>query len=1061
MDDHSAATAATMTCRSCGAASGGRAKYCSDCGAKLDSVVASAEYKQVTVLFADVVGSMRIASELSAERLREVMAELADRCSAAVHRYGGTVDKFTGDGIMAVFGAPRALEDHAYRACLTALAIQEDVTRFASGIAESDGVDLRMRIGLDSGQVIVGEIGSESLGYTAIGQQVGMAQRMETVAPPGGVMLGRSTAHLVEGVADLGERSLVTIKGAADPVPAYQLFALTDRPSPARVVTSLVGRQWEMPAIGGLLDRAVLGHGAIVGIVGSPGIGKSRLTREIAETARLRGVDVFAAFCDAHSTQVPFRSVGRLLREAMGVTGLSSQAARDHIRNVIPGADPGDVLLLDDLLGIADPDVAPARIDPHARKRRLAALVNAATLARGTPALVIVEDIHWIDDASESMLAAFLTVIPQTRVLVLLTYRPEYRGELARLAGSQSISLAPLSTPETVAVAENLLGSDPSVTGLARMIADRAAGNPFFVEEMVKDLAERGVLHGQQGARRVVTDVAEITVPATLHATIASRIDRLEPAAKRMLCAAAVIGSRFGVDLLNELGIEPAIADLLDAQLIDQVRFTAQPEYAFHHPLIRAVAYESQLKSDRAHMHRRIAASIVRGSSGADDRRAAVIAEHLDAAGDHRAAYEWHMRAGAWSNVRDVRAARASWSRAYSIARAVADGDGRAAMIIGPLTLLCASAYRVHDSVAEPFEELRRLCTETGDKASLAIGMVGSIFEHILRHGRVREASRLASEHMALIESIGDPNLSVGLPFVPISVKMEAGELNQVLRWSQDVIDGAAGDPTRGDFIVGSPLLTAMASRGFARYCLGVTGWRQDFDEAFAAAHRLDSTSQIIIAVYHYVGAIPWGVLLPDDVAMTELHAALRVAELTGDPEGLGLIRLTLGIALVHRSSPDDRKLGLTTLRQVRDLCRREQFHLCELPVIELYIAREEARSGSGDRAVETMRNVLDVLFTRGQMPYCVSATAVLVETLVLRGSAEDLREAAAVIDRLADAEVMPGFAVRDITVVRLRTLLARANGDDRAYRAGAEVYRRLATALEFEGHMEWAAAMT
>jgi predicted ATPase len=279
------------------------------------------------------------------------------------------------------------------------------------------------------------------------------------------------------------------------------------------------------------------------------------------------------------------------------------------------------LVLFDDLLGIADPEVALPRIDPDARRRRLTALVNAASLARETPALYITEDAHWIDEVSESMLAEFLMVIPQTPSLVLVTYRPEHRGPLTQLPGAQTVALAPLSDAETAALVSQLLGPDPSVRKLGQTIADRAAGNPFFAEEIVRELAERGVLRGERGAYISTTEGGDISVPATLQATIAARIDRLDPKAKRTLSAAAVVGSRFGLDLLTALGVEPVVAHLGAAQLIDQVNFTTRPEYVFHHPLIHAVAYESQLTSDRADLHRRLAAAIeAREPESADQR---------------------------------------------------------------------------------------------------------------------------------------------------------------------------------------------------------------------------------------------------------------------------------------------------------------------------------------------------------------------------------------------------------------------------------------------------------
>src|ERR1700758_293069 len=494
-------TATGLVCSSCGIELPQTAKFCLECGAAVSTAAKPAEYKQVTVLFADVVHSMDIAAAVGAERLREVMGDLAGRCAAVVKRYGGTVDKFTGDGIMAVFGAPVALEDHAFRACLAALGVQEEAKRLAVDVRERDGVDLQLLLGLNSGEVIAGEIGSGSFGYTTIGEQVGMAQRMESVAPPGGVMLSAPTARLVDGAVTLSEPQLVQIKGADEPVAAQRLLGVPEgRHAVGRAESNLVGRRWELSAIESLLDRAVDGHGAVVTLVGSPGIGKSRLVREMAAIAAGREVEVFSAYCESHATEIPFHVVARLLRAAFGVRDLDGPAARDRVRSRVPEADPEDLLLFDDLLGIADPEVALPKIDPDARRRRLTALVNAASLARRTPAVYVIEDAHWIDEVSESMLAEFLTVIPQTPSLVLVGYRPEYRGVLTRGAGAHTVALAPLSDSENAALVSELLGRDPSVSALGQTVAERAAGNPFFAEEIVRDLAERGVLSGERGA---------------------------------------------------------------------------------------------------------------------------------------------------------------------------------------------------------------------------------------------------------------------------------------------------------------------------------------------------------------------------------------------------------------------------------------------------------------------------------------------------------------------------------------------------------------------------------
>jgi class 3 adenylate cyclase len=1056
-------TATGLSCGSCGTELNETAKFCNECGAAVATATTPAEYKQVTVLFADVAHSMDIAAAVGTERLREIMTDVADRCAAVVQRYGGTVDKFTGDGIMAVFGAPVALEDHAIRACLTALGIQEETARLAAEVIDRDGIDLQLRVGLNSGQVIAGEIGSGPFGYTTIGEQVGMAQRMESVAPPGGVMLSAATARLVESAATIGEPELVQIKGADVPVPARRLLGMAEAHRAAlRAESNLVGRRWEMSAVESLLDRAIEGHGAVVGVVGSPGIGKSRLVREVAAPAGRRGVDVFTVVCESHTNQVHFHAVARLLRAGTGVEGLDGQTARDRVRARVPDADPEDLLLLHDLLGIADPDAELPKVASDARRRRLTALVNAMSLARTEPAVFVIEDAHWIDEVSDSMLAGFLTVIPQTPSLVLVTYRPEYEGALTRVHGAQTIALGPLSDPETAALVSEVLGPDPSVGVLGQKIAERAAGNPFFAEEIVRELAERGVLHGERGGYVSTAEVAEVSVPATLQATIAARIDRLDPAAKRSLSAAAVIGSRFSQGLLETLGVDPALEDLLGGELIDQVRFTRQPEYVFHHPLIRTVAYESQLKSDRAELHRRVAAAIESRDPAAAEEQAALIAEHLEAAGDLHAAYGWHMRAATWATNRDIAAARLSWERAQTIADALpAEDPNRIAMRITPRTMLCGIAYRVHMNVAgDRFEELRQLCAAAGDKASLAIAMAGLVIDHVYQ-ARMREASELASEAMALIESIGDPTLTVGLSFAAIRAKVTSAEWPDALRWSQKVIDLADGDPAKGNFIVGSPLAFALTTRAMVRYALGRPGWRDDLQQALAMARSADPYSYLTVVGYTYLPGILVGVLRPDDSAMREIEDALQIAERSGDDLALFAARMTLGAALVQRPPAAERDRGQTLLAEVSEVFLRRGHNQPEVPIVDVYAARERARRGDRDGAIPFMRAAVDHLFREGHLQtWGVPTTGVLVETLLDRGAEGDVAEAEAAIERLATAPADEGLVIRDIWLLRLRALLARARGDTAAYAHLRDRYRDMATSLGFEGHIAWAEAM-
>jgi hypothetical protein len=726
------------------------------------------------------------------------------------------------------------------------------------------------------------------------------------------------------------------------------------------------------------------------------------------------------------------------------------------------------LLLYDDLLGIADPDVELPKIDPDARRRRLTMLVNAASLARRAPAVFVIEDGHWIDEVSESLLADFFTVMLQTPSLVLVTYRPEYQGALTRVAGAQTVALAPLSDSETAGLVSELLGPDPSNGALGQRIAQRAAGNPFFAEEIVRELAGRGVLRGERGAYRSAAEVGQVSVPVTLQATIAARIDRLDPMAKRTLSAAAVLGARFDLDLLGALGVEPVVDDLLAAQLIDQVRFARQPEYVFHHPSIRTVAYELQLESDRAELHRRVAAAIESRNPVAGDENAALIAEHLEAASDGHAAYGWQMRAATWATNRDIAAAWRSWERARTIADALpADDPGRTSMRIAPRTMLCGIAWRVHEhATGVRFEELRELCAAAGDKASLAIAMSGQVMDH-LHQARLHEASQLASEAMALIESLDDPTLTVGLSLASIYARTKSAEWPDALRWSQMVIGLADGDPSKGNFIIGSPLALAFTTRATASYCLGLPGWRDDLRHGLAMARSTDPMSFATVVTYAYSAAIPPGMLRPDDRAMAEIEDALRIAEQSGDDVAVAISRMTLGIALVHRRTNTERDRGRQVLAEVGEVFLHRGFFLAELPIVEVCLARDQAQRGDRDGAIPLLRAAADGQFRDGRLlGWSIPATGVLVETLIERGAEGDLAEAEAAIERLAEAtierlaEADGGFAVREIWLLRLRALLARAHGDAASYAHFRDRYRDMAKTLGFEGHIEWAEVM-
>ena len=340
-------------------------------------------------------------------------------------------------------------------------------------------------------------------------------------------------------------------------------------------------------------------------------------------------------------------------------------------------------------------------------------------------------------------------------------------------------------------------------------------------------------------------------VPASLQATIAARIDRLATTSKRTLNAAAVIGFRFEAGLLASLVEAVEVDELLQTELIDQVAFTPRSVFAFRHPLIRTVAYESQLRSDRARLHQSLADTIM--GTGAADDNAALIAEHLEAAGDLAGAYGWHMRAGAFAGYRDIRAARTSWQRARQVADLLpADEPDRASKRIVPRTLLCANAWRDWgSSVDSAFAELNELCLGAGDHASRAIGMAGLITAYIFQD-RFEEAARISSDLVILLEMINDPMMTLGLLPAASNAKLQGGEPAEGLRLAQQIIDLAEGDPTKGNVVIGSPLTMGITLRAAGRMCLGIPGWRTDFDDAIAVGRPVDDTCYAAAVMYKY-----------------------------------------------------------------------------------------------------------------------------------------------------------------------------------------------------------------
>ena len=876
------------SCGSCGNDLRARSRFCDVCGVPVSSPPATGEHKHVTVLFADVVGSMRLAAALDSERLREIMNELFNRSAAIVQRYQGTMDKFTGDGLMALFGAPMALEDHALRACIAALEIQSVAGQLAGEVLRRDGVTLALRVGLNSGEVIVGEIGLGPGRYTAVGHAVGMAQRMEACAQAGAVLCSLTTAQLVEHSTRLGRVENVHVKGEDEPVPARRLIAVeAERMVVGRNEGLMLGRDGELNQLHAAVDAGC--GGRLISVVGAPGVGKSRLIDEFSAQLASRQVDVVLARCDAHAMPIAFRALSRFLRAMFAVKGLSDEEARERtaVQAQLSGAQQStDTQILFEAMGIADPGAPALEVGVDGWRHRLVKIMTRSIRERSGRTVFILEDAHWADAPSDALLAEFATAVNGTSSTFVTTYRPEFHGELERNSGL-TITVAPLDDSTTVELARNLVGQDLSLTGLAPKIARVAGGNPFFVEEIVRDLAGRGVLVGCRGHYRLLGDADDIGVPVTVQAVLAARIDRLPVGTKSLLNAAAVIGNRFDMDTLNVLVAEPQsgqLAELVANELIDQTEFAPRQRYCFRHPLVRTVAYESQLTTTRTRAHHRLATAIERRNPDAVDENAALIATHLEAAGDLVQGCRWRLRAANWLRSRDLMAARAQWEAALRVADELPrdDVDVIALRITPRAMLVSTELFAGSDPDNDRrFLELRELTSRVGDVRSLAIAMAGRIMTFSVNAFRALEVAPLAAELEGIVDDLSTaPPEELEILFTAMTfAHLDNLEFDAALR----IIDSTLALPLTRPSI---DRAVAYALRGFTEVCLGkheqgITNLRT----GTALARALTPVSYSAVLIY-------WGMLAGmglyvADELVEDMRDALRRAESFGDRFGI------------------------------------------------------------------------------------------------------------------------------------------------------------------------------
>jgi class 3 adenylate cyclase/tetratricopeptide (TPR) repeat protein len=793
------------------------------------------ERKQVTVLFADVIGSMDLAERTDPEVWRGIMERFFVILCDGVHRFEGTVDKFTGDGIMALFGAPLAHEDHAQRACWAALTLHRELAAYAAEVRRTDGLSFSVRMGINSGEVVVGAIGEDlRLEYTAIGHTVGLAQRMESLAEPGRAYLTDQTAKLVSGYLDLDDLGEFEVKGVSEPVRVHALAGAGGAHSrldisQARGFTRFVGREDELATLEAALEQSRDGSGVVVGVVGEAGVGKSRLCHEFVERCRRRGIPVYEAQGQAHGKAIPFLPVLQMMRSYFGVTEHDpDQQAREKIAGrllLLDEAFAESLPLVFDFLAVADPHRPAPRMDPDARQRALLEMVKRLVHATSQrePGINLLEDVHWIDPGSEIFLTQLVEAIPGTRNLTIVNFRPEYSAEWMRKSYYRQVSLLPLGAEAIEAMLADMLGGDPSLNGLPALISERTTGNPFFIEEVVRTLVESGNLDGKRGAYRLVRPVEDATVPATVGAVLAARIDRLSEREKSLLQSAAVIGREFSQPVLARAAelaageLEPALRALIAAEFLYEQELYPEAVYAFKHPLTQEVAYHSQLGERRAAVHRRVAEALQELYPDKLDERAALLAQHWEAAGDALAAARWSARAATWVGINDISEALRHWRKVSELTQALPDSAEAIGLALGARVWRLGYGWRLgitEQEASAHYEAGRELAQRSGDRASLllitsAYATVRGLAGHVEEYGELgEEVDRLSIE-------VGDPALRMASLSVSIYSQWVRGRLGEALAVADEAIALGAKDPTLGvEIVARCPYALCLFLRG-------------------------------------------------------------------------------------------------------------------------------------------------------------------------------------------------------------------------------------------------------
>jgi class 3 adenylate cyclase/tetratricopeptide (TPR) repeat protein len=805
------------------------------------------ERKQVTVLFADLKGSMELLADRDPEGARKLLDPVLERMMEAVHRYEGTVNQVMGDGIMALFGAPLAHEDHAVRACYAALRMQESVTKYAEDVFRSQGVPIQIRVGLNSGEVVVRAIGSDlHMDYTAVGQTTHLAARMEQMATPGTILLAPSTLYLVEGYVQVAARGPVAVKGLADPVDVYALTGASAQrtrlhAAAARGLTRFVGRDAEIEQIRRALTLAGDGRGQLVAIVGEPGVGKSRLVYEFTHSHRTREWLILEASSVSYGKATSYLPVIDLLKAYFKVHDREThREIREKVTGKLLTLDESLKPALPALLALLDVPVEDAHwqaLDPPQRRQRTLDAVKHLLLreSQGQPVLVVFEDLHWIDAETQAVLDGLVESLPTARVLLLVNYRPEYQhGWVSKTYYSQ-LRLDALPPESAGELLNALLGDDRALEPLKRLLVRR--GNPFFIEESIRTLVETQALAGERGAYRLTRPIQAIEVPATVQVILAARIDRLPADDKQLLQTASVIGKDVPFVLLHAIAglaedaVHRGLTHLQTAEFLYETRLFPEPEYTFKHALTHEVTYGTLLQDRRKALHARIVGALERSYPDRLTEHVERLAHHAVRGEVWEQAVTYLLQAGVKALTRSAnREAVTCFEQALTALGHLPETRERLEQAIDLRFDLRTALFPLgeFERIFGCLREAEGLARTLDDQRRLG-QMSVYLCHNLWITGHPTEALGFGQNALALAESLGDAPLQVTGNLYLGAACLGTGDYRQAEELLRKVLQLLEGDLSRERF--GQTGFPAVIARGHLTWVLAERG---EFKEGIA-----------------------------------------------------------------------------------------------------------------------------------------------------------------------------------------------------------------------------------